>query len=533
MKESSKLLREGRKEELWLKHCGYISLSMDEYMDIQKRLLKEQLNLLGKSEIGKKLMGEHIPQTIEEFQEKVPFTTYDDYADLLADRNEDILPVKPHRWARTSGRTSTKGPKWVPYTQEMYDKLGDAVIGSMLMSSCSEPGEVKLERNDKFLLATAPPPYTSGYISRATQEQLEVKFLPPLDIGEKLSYGDRMALGFKMAMSEGLDYFMGLASVLVRMGEQFEQQSGSTSSASKDLLNPKVLWRLMKAMVVTKINNRSLLPKDIWKLKGIMSGGTDTNIYRDKIEYYWGFKPLEGFACTEVGNMAMQSWNYKGMIFFPDCAFLEFIPIDEHEKNIADPSYKPKAVLFDQLELGIYEIVFSNFHGGVLLRYRIGDLFEVISIGDDEVNSVLPQVQFYSRIHDLIDIGTITRFTERDIWKTLENAEIRYEEWIARKEVTKTHPELHIYIEPKGDEELDAEELKAVIDRELAVQIPEYLDLKEMFNYEPLKVSLLPTGAFAGYMKAQMEAGADLAHIKPPHMQPSDIVVQRLLNTHG
>jgi hypothetical protein len=40
MTESSRLLREGRKEELWTKHCGYINLSMEEFMEIQKRLLK-------------------------------------------------------------------------------------------------------------------------------------------------------------------------------------------------------------------------------------------------------------------------------------------------------------------------------------------------------------------------------------------------------------------------------------------------------------------------------------------------------------
>jgi hypothetical protein len=528
MTESSKLLREGRKEELWTKHCGYIALNLDEYMSIQKRLLREQLTLLGSSKIGQAFMGTQVPQSVEEFQAVVPFTTYNDYAELLADRDESILPVKPHVWARTSGRTSTKGPKWVPYPKKMYDRLGDAVVGAMLMSSCEYPGDVKLERNDKFLLSTAPPPYTSGYISHATQEQLEVRFLPPLEEGEKMDYGSRVALGFKMAMREGLDYFMGLASVLARMGEQFEQQSGSSTKPSKDLLNPFVLWRLLRAMLITKVQNRSLLPKDIWRLKGIMSGGTDTDIYRDKIEYYWGFKPLEGYATTEAGNLAMQSWNFKGMTFFPDAAFYEFIPIEEHVKNEQDPSYKPKTLLYDQLVPGVYEIVFTNFHGGIFMRYRIGDFFEVISVGDEEIKSPLPQLIFYSRVHDIIDIGNFARFTERDIWKAIETAGISYVDWVARKEVLNTHPQLHIYIEPKPNIEISIPLAKEKIEEKLAALVPEYEDLKSTFDYDPLKVSLLPVGAFSSYMSAQVESGADLAHIKPPHMQPADLIMERL-----
>ena len=96
------------------------------------------------------------------------------------------------------------------------------------MSSCSQPGDVRLERNDKFLMATAPPPYYTGYISRAPRENLEVVFLPDLDEGEKMSYGERIATGFKLAMREGLDYFFGISVVLARMGEQFEQQSNNS-----------------------------------------------------------------------------------------------------------------------------------------------------------------------------------------------------------------------------------------------------------------------------------------------------------------
>jgi hypothetical protein len=242
------------------------------------------------------------------------------------------------------------------------------------------------------------------------------------------------------------------------------------------------------------------------------------------------FKPLEGFATTEAGNLAMQSWNFKGMTFFPDAAFYEFIPLEEHVKSQEDPTYNPKTLLYDQLVPGVYELVFTNFHGGIFLRYRIGDFFEVTSVGDEEIGSTLPQLRFYSRIVDILDIGNFARFTERDIWKAIETANISYTDWVVRKEVLDTHPQLHVYIEPKPGAEISIETAKGEIDQNLTELVSEYKDLKTTFDYDPLIVSLLPTGAFSRYMSAQVESGADMAHIKPPHMQPSEVILERLLH---
>jgi len=528
MQNSFKLIEEGRKDELWKKHCGYLELSPDEFREIQERLMLEQLNLLRSSPVGVRLMGGNVPSTVDEFRQNAPLTTYSDYSEFLVNKSEEGLPMQPYTWVRTSARNS-KYPKWVPYTRAMYDHLSDPVIGAMLMSSCNHPGDVKLERNDKFLMATAPPPYGSGYISRSTRDNLEVVFLPSLEEGEKMSYGERVATGFKLALREGLDYFMGISIVLAKMGEQFEQQSAATKP-SKDLLNPYVLWRLIKALTISKIRNRPILPRDIWKLKGIMSGGTDTEIYKDKIEYYWGKKPLEGFACTEGGNLAMQSWNYKGMTFFPDNVFLEFIPLEERNRQKDDPGHQIKTLLYNELEIGIYELVFSSFFGGVFVRYRIGDLFEVTSIGDDEIGTVLPQLRFYSRTDDLIDLGSFVRLTERDIWKTIEATGIKYNDWVARKETVENTSKLHIYIEPTPDSEISAEDLRVALNKQFSNNNDDFKNLEEMLSIDPILVTIIPPGSFNAYMKMKMESGADMAHLKPPHMQPPDVILNDLLS---
>jgi len=528
MADAFKLIEEGRKDELWKKHCGFLDLSLGEFMDIQKRLMLEQIKLLGPSTIGKHFMGSKTPVSIDEFRRVTPLTDYADYAGFLTNKNEEHLPVKPFVWARTSGRSSDLGPKWIPYTHAFYEHLGDPIIAGMLMCSSNQPGDVKIERNDKFLMSSAPRPYAGGFIARSIAETLKVVYLPDLDEAEKMSFGDRVTEGFKLAMKQGLDYFAGMSIVLARMGEQFETQTNN-AKPSKDLLNIFTLWRLIRATIIAKLNKRNILPKDIWKLKGIMSGGADTGIYMDKIEYYWGRKPLEGFSCTEGGNLAMQSWNYKGMTFFPDAAFLEFIPIDEVNKNKEDPTYQPKTILMDELETGIYELVISNFHGGIFVRYRMYDLFKVLSLGDKEINTILPQVQFYSRADDIIDIGSYLRLTERDIWETIIATGFKFIEWSANKEIIDGNPVIHLYIEFKEAPVESNEEILNILDKHFTDRFQEYRDIKNDLGIHPLRFTLLPAGSFNTYVKTKLAAGADLAHLKPPHMRPSPESLKNLL----
>ncbi len=532
MQKTSQLLREGRKQEIWQKYCGYLDLSLDDYVVIQERLLLEQLELLQPSEIGKKILGEEKISTLEEFRKKAPITTYADYEEYLSVKNEDVLPEKPFAWMRTSGKTSTKGPKWIPYSTGMYNKMGLVAVAGMLLSSADYKGHVSLSNGDKLLLTVAPLPYVSGYIGYATRDQVDVRFLPSLEDGLDMGFAERLTDGFKLAMKHGLDYFYGLSSILARMGEQFENTQPGTSRISKDMLNPLVLWRMLKAVINTKLNNKPLLPKNIWKLKGVMSGGTDTGIYRDKIEYYWGKAPLEGYACTEGGMMCMQAYNYKGMIFLPDIDFLEFIPMDEAEKLDEDSTYKPNVYMINELKVGEkYELIFTNFFGGVLVRYRVGDVFEVVADRDDELDSDLPQFVFYSRKTDVIDLGTVLRITEKDIWQIIEDSGIKYTDWLVRKEIEGEILSLHIYIERKGEFDLDLENARLILREKLLNSIPEYSDYEEILGYDPLKLSWLEEGAFGNYISAQVEAGADMAHIKPPHMQPNELIMSRLLES--
>ncbi len=165
-----------------------------------------------------------------------------------------------------------------------------------------------------------------------------------------------------------------------------------------------------------------------------MSGGVDSSVLNEKIKYLWGRYPLETYMCTEGGVIATQTWGYRGMTFVPNLNFLEFIPEKESERSYADPSYMPKTVLLDGVKPGeSYEVVITNFYGGALVRYRIGDIIKIAAARDEELHIDLPQMVFERRADDLINLGFM-RLTEKTIWQAIENSRIPYVDWVACKE---------------------------------------------------------------------------------------------------
>ncbi len=528
MTKTRELMEQGKKGEIWTKLCGYLDLNSKEFMEIQERLLLEQIEYLKKSEIGKHLLGNKVPTSVEEFCNTVPLTRYSDYHPFLRDQNPDVLPSPPFVWARTSGRSGEYPWKWAPYTKAMYDQLGEGSLTAIICSSATRKGEVLIDPKNILLLGTAPPPYMSGYLSLSVEEHSGFRFVPPLEEGVKMEFGERIATGFKTGMVTGLDYFYGLASILASMGERFE--SGSTSmKISPAMLRPDVLFRLLKGFLCAKFNKRKLLPKDIWKLKGVLTGGTDTDVYRDRIKFYWGQEPLEGYATTETGILAFQTWTFNGMTFMPYGNFLEFIPFEEHIKSKQDALYKPKTVLFNELQPGIYELVVTNLMGGVFTRYRIGDLVEVIAMKDEKAGVDLPQIRFYSRGDDIIDLASMVRFTERTIWQVIEASKMDYVDWTARKEDDGGKPILHIYIELKPGDATTEIEMDHLLRESFRNVTVEFADLENLLGKDHLKVSRIPDGAFANYIEEQRRNGSDLAHIKPNHMQAKDKVIDRLM----
>ncbi|MFC1907037.1 GH3 auxin-responsive promoter family protein [Chloroflexota bacterium] len=532
MSRAVELLQQGRGEELWQMCCGFLSLSLEQFMVIQRRLLLEQISLLNQCALSDKIMRGARPTTIEEFRRQVPLSSYANYCPELLEKREGILPAKPALWMRTSGKSGEYTCKWVPITPAFYRELSTVMYGIGILSGCRGWGDIsKLNERPKIVYTVAPRPYTSGAMASILEEQTPVDYLPPMDEAENLDFEQRIKRGFSQALSQGLDYFFGLSLVLVAVGNKFSESSDKVDIRPL-LSQPKALFRLTKGLIKSKLARRPLLPKDLWSVKGIISGGLDSGVFRDKIQNLWGRYPLDIYVGTEGGIIATQTWGYDSMTFIPSLNFLEFIPESEQFKCQLDHNYQPETVLLDEVEAGEnYEIVITNFHGGAMVRYRPGDMIRITSLRNERLGISTPQMDFVGRADDLIDLG-VTRLTEKVIWQAIENTDIPYEDWVARKEVG-DNMTLRLFIERKdGCQASEAEIGVAVkeqlknLDSSFAVthgDVGSYLDFK-------LEVTLLPKGAFPNYISRRRAEGAELAHLKPPHINPSDKVLSLLLH---
>jgi hypothetical protein len=167
-----------------------------------------------------------------------------------------------------------------------------------------------------------------------------------------------------------------------------------------------------------------------------------------------------------------------------------------------------------------------------MTRYRIGDMIKITALRNDELNIDIPQMVFERRADDLIDLGFM-RLTERVIWRAIENTKIPYRDWTARKEAGQT-PKLHLYIELDGNYAANEEDVASAVYQQIK-KIDDglyvYKDLSSLENligFKPIEVTLLPAGVFSNYRKQRMAEGAEITHLKPPHINPSDKVLYQL-----
>jgi len=513
------------RKKIWQRYCGFLDLSIEEFMEIQNRLLSEQIDLVSESILGQKILQGNKPKSVEEFRRTVPLTIYDDYEPYLSEQREDVLSEKPAFWCHSSSRGGKL--KWVPYTYHGFEVSSKRSFALFMLACANSKYDVNFLPGSRALMLLPPPPYMSGTNLHHGSKQFTIKVMPPIDESSVEDFQARIAKGFGMALREGVDVIAAIASVMASAGERMVEQAQGIKF-SPDLLNPPILTRLLRGWLQSKFGKRPLLPRDIWKAKGIVAGGTDVSIYKDKIAYYWGRPPHEIYASSEGNPTAMQAWNRKGLTLVPDICFWEFIPETELQKCKNDPKYQPSTILLDEVEAGkTYEIVLSHFYGMPMLRYRIGDLITIISMKDEQADINLPQIVFKSRTSDVIPLAGLVEVDERMLWQSLESSGIKYEDWSARKEYENEQTFLEIYLELK--EPMEALEIATIIDHNLKLIDVDYRDMEAMLGMQPIRVKLLSPGTFQRYYEEKQKEGADLAHLKPPHMNAGNANIQRLL----
>lgn len=512
-------------QQIWNEYCGFLDFTMAECMEMQKRLMLEQIDLYAQSELGRKIMRGQKPCTIDEYRQMVPLTTYEDYAHILLQRTEAALPSKPLLWIETTWEGSVNPIKIAPYTESMVRCHKNSFVTCMILATSRKKGQFSLRGGENFLYGMAPLPYLTGLAPLMLEGELSVNWLPPVHEAESMDFKQRNKLGFKMGMQQGVDLFFGLSSIIAKMGDQFSA-GGGTDTKIDPFHNSLIMnYRLAKAWYKKKIEKATILPKDIWNLKGLICAGTDSAGVKKKIEHDWGIKPLEVFGGTESTCIASETWSKNGLVFFPDICFYEFIPREEMEKNLEDNKYVPHTYLLDEVVAGReYELVISNFKGGAFARYRAGDMLKCLSTSNEEDGIQMPQFTYLDRIPRVIDIAGFTRITETTINQAIAISKLDIRNWFAVKDFDKNKRAfLHLYVEM--DEHSQSALNKDLLTEHLAIYFryidSDYSDLKSLLGIEPLVVSIIPIGT--------MNAFADCFGRNVRKINPSPIDIIELL----
>ena len=523
-------LKNSDRRSLWDEYCGFLDLSLEEYMQIQNRLMTEQMELWSRSALGQKILDGRVPQTIEEFRKTVPLTTYWDYADILLQKKKEMLPGEPIVWIETTWEGGRHPIKVAPYTKGMLETYQNNLIAVLMMSTSTGKGRFNVNPGETVLYGLAPLPYPTGLIPLALDEEIGLEFLPHVKDAVRMSFSERNKKGFEMGLVKGIDYFFGMGSVAYFVSTSLAASGGSSKGFSKkSVMNSKVstVLRLLRAKQICKKEERPLRPKDIFHLKGFVCAGTDNWCYKDELEELWGVRPMELFSGTEPSCIGTETWNKNGLYFFPDACFYEFIPEDEMNISLDDPDYAPRTCLMNEVVSGEkYELVISVLKGGAFARYRVGDTYRCLGLTCTEDDTRIPRFQYLDRVPTVIDIAGFTRITENSIASVMELSHLPVENWAAAKEYADNkRPLLHLYVEIKPDALISHAVTTEILKEHLSVYFKyidhDYNDLKKLLGIDPLKITVLKCGTFAEYFR---RTGRRLRHINPSTYDLGDML---------
>lgn len=523
-------IRNDSKENIWKEYCGFLDLSIEDYMIIQQRLAMEQIQNWSRCALGQHFLNGQIPETIDQFRKMVPLTTYSDYADLLLKKKDDCLPDKAVLWIQTTWEGGLRPVKTAPYTRSMLDTYKRNMMACFILATGKGRGDFDVAVTDHMLYALAPLPYATGLMPLLLKDEIDIEYLPPVKDAAAMSFRERNVKGFRMGMKKGIEYFFGLGSVTYYISQSvtaLDQSSGGSLLSKIRSVSPRILMRFLKARRTCKKENRGILPKDLFQLKGFMIAGTDNWCYKDDLEKMWGVRPMELFAGTEPTCIGTETWSRNGMYFFPDACFYEFIPEAEMLRGMEDPDYMPKTVLMDEVKDGEkYELVISVLKGGAFARYRVGDMYRCVGIGNREEKIAIPRFVYTDRAPDVIDIAGFTRITENSISHSIQLSGLQIKDWFAVKEYTENkRPRLHMYVELERDAlsmiAMNIDVLKDHLTVYFKYLDNDYMDLKKILGVDPLNITLVKCGTFEAY---EQKYGKRIRHINPTQIQITDFL---------
>lgn len=425
---------------------GYKKIANFDYLTenapaINKQLMLSMLAKNADTEYGKRYHFDEIT-TIEEYQKKVPFSIYDDYAPyierMIAGETDLLTKDNIVHYALTSG--SVDNPKKIPVSEqtvklyrEYATQFSFAIIARALGKKWKRGRglnlmEVKFETLPNGLFAGS----ISGRGVYSIKDLLFLMFTSPKEIVFPREIMDTKYAHLRFAlMDRNLSYIVsafmtGISDLMKYMETNWEM---IVEDIEKGTIDPDIkIPDDVKAQLLTQIKpnpkraaelrkefekgfERPIIPR-IWPelafVHAIGSGGF--SVYTDKMRHYLGEIPIyfSIYAASESIMAICNEMESQEFVLIPDSAFYEFIPVDQEEGE--------ETLTMEQLETGKdYEIVLTNTSG--FYRYRIKDVVRVVGWYKN-----CPKIQFVYRLNQMVSIAGEKTTEECISWAVKEFA---------------------------------------------------------------------------------------------------------------
>ena len=424
----------------------------------EEALIKKKIKRVARSGLGKKLGVEQSTKI-----ENVPFTGYDYYMPFFRNPREGdfIYPVEDYVRSQTSG-TMGKPKIFLNPKTGVMENLKRSVIS--LMFICTHDGTRPLLEIGDTIYANLPGgAFIGGQITsnmRGGQSSF-IKMVPE----------DADNMTFK----EKADYF-------VENHEKIDM-AYMTVTTFLDEICPQV-------------------DEEIY-LKGFLTQDISAGPLKEKIKAKSGHYPKTVFGSTETFLSGLPSVEYPGSFFFDwRVVYHEFIPEDQAvDPDIVTLPEPPETIGMMDVEPGKrYQLIVTPIYSD-LTRYVMPDIFECVSKGDNLLGSNIPVFKYYSRADRLLVLHNFTRINEEEMVSILNDAEIPFVDFTARRELQESREFLSLYIELS--ETMSEDEVLDRVDKRLVEFDKDWRDLSDFMNYTPLKVMFLPKDTFKKYLHSK------------------------------
>lgn len=370
----------------------------------EEAMLREILPLAARSVLYR---GRWEPGSIRTLDDlpRLPYLSGADLREAWRHPRDEVLAEPDARlWFATSGTTGL--PKWTPYGLSELRMFEDVVRRVYHMLAGGDPFRLVIFGTPAPFISDAGA-YALLFASIAAGFPAEYLITSPTEAEAAL----------RLMSAHRPDAVVGFPSLLLRIAEALGAEA---PRQAREAWRHERSWRALAGVVATRLI--AIQPRHVFRPKVGLFGGEPLAPYRKALADAWGLRPYELYAMTEYPCFHVECPEGSGIHVWADWCVPELIPLSELDRDTNRPAAHH---LLDARAGEVGEFVFTSFGRTLpLVRYRTGDVIEVVDVARCGCGRTHPRIRVRGRRDDLVNLGLI-RFSTAELERHLATLPLR------------------------------------------------------------------------------------------------------------